>query len=155
MPENKKNFVKKIKSNFVFQVLTLVYVRYHHVKLCISHSEKWSLIKFNKIGVFFGITSCVGVTLVGNFQEQNVISVHLIGAFMAFIFLIPYCLIQTYLSHKLSYRLNSTKPMLILRIFLGILSVILVGTTIIFASIGSSKYHGNDAFKWMPDDGVN
>jgi len=102
-----------------------------------------------------GIIACIGVTLVGNFQEQNVIVVHLIGAFMTFIFLIPYCLIQTYLSHQLSHRLYSTKSILIIRIVLGILSVILVGMTIVFAAIGNSKFHGKDAFKWMPDDGVS
>jgi hypothetical protein len=39
---------------------------------------------FNKATLYVGLTSCVGLDIVANFQESNVIVVHLLGAFLCF-----------------------------------------------------------------------
>jgi predicted membrane channel-forming protein YqfA (hemolysin III family) len=39
---------------------------------------------FNKVALSVGLTSCVGLSIVANFQESNVIVVHLLGAFLCF-----------------------------------------------------------------------
>ena len=54
----------------------------------------------------------------------NVIVVHLIGAVLAFVGLFVYCIIQAFLSFKLSFTLYSTFFIICLRIILSILSAI-------------------------------
>ena len=39
---------------------------------------------FNKVTLSVGLTSCVGLDIVANFQESNVIVVHMLGAFLCF-----------------------------------------------------------------------
>jgi hypothetical protein len=40
--------------------------------------------RFNKVTLAFGLASCVGLDIVANFQESNVIVVHMLGAFLCF-----------------------------------------------------------------------
>jgi hypothetical protein len=40
--------------------------------------------RFNKVALVFGLVSCAGLDIVANFQESNVISVHMLGAFLCF-----------------------------------------------------------------------
>ena len=55
-----------------------MYTRYLHLKIAVSQNL-W-MVRFNKLGFSIGIMSCFGLTVVGNFQETNQITVHLIGA---------------------------------------------------------------------------
>lgn len=63
-----------------------IYVRYRQVlELFGYHPDLGEqLLKLNKISVWFGIASCVGISFVANFQETNVRIVHFFGAFCCF-----------------------------------------------------------------------
>jgi hypothetical protein len=39
---------------------------------------------FNKVTLAFGLVSCIGLDIVANFQESNVMVVHMVGAFLCF-----------------------------------------------------------------------
>lgn len=69
----------------MFQVAVVVYLRYRQV-------EGWSNIfnveaKLTKLNVYslrLGLIASSGVSIVANFQETNIFSIHLLGAFLAF-----------------------------------------------------------------------
>lgn len=136
--------------------LIIIYVRYHHVKLIISSNDQLTNSKitiFNKIAFVLGLFVAFGVTLVGNFQEQNVIQVHMIGAMLSFGLIVVYCLIHTFIARQLSHVLCSSPLMFCCRIFLGVISIIFFVTTLVFSSVAYASYEGKNPRKWMPDDG--
>jgi len=49
-----------------------------------SNEYNKSISKWNKIGIIFGFIAGLGSSVVGNFQESNVLSIHVVGAWMAF-----------------------------------------------------------------------
>jgi hypothetical protein len=57
---------------------------------------------FNKVTLSVGLTSCVGLDIVANFQESNVIVVHMLGAFLCFAAGTIYFILQVSLSITLS-----------------------------------------------------
>lgn len=62
-----------------------VYLRYRQIaELYRSHSARSNVNRANKASVIVGFISAAGMSLVANFQETNVISVHLVGALLAF-----------------------------------------------------------------------
>jgi len=63
-----------------------VYIKYVEVQ-CLTQSiaaENGVSNTFNRVTLCVGLTSCVGLDIVANFQESNVIVVHLLGAFLCF-----------------------------------------------------------------------
>jgi len=59
----------------------MTFIRYYHVKMIIDKQSDPKL-KFKKLNIFayaVGLLSAFGISLVGNFQETNVLSIHLIG----------------------------------------------------------------------------
>ena len=56
---------------------------------------------FNKVTLSVGLTSCVGLDIVANFQESNVIVVHMLGAFLCFAAGTIYFILQVSLSTTL------------------------------------------------------
>lgn len=137
-----------------FLTFIVVYIRYHHVTACIkTYSEFSFLERPNFIGYIFGLLSCLGVSLVGNFQETNVSAIHFIGAGLAFVGLFVYCSFQTYISFKLAFVMYSTRNIFYFRCVMLVLCFIdgVVGTIAKF--VASSKYHGQNPLKWLPSDG--
>lgn len=49
---------------------------------------------WNKWSNMFGCLSCLGMSLVANFQESSILSVHIFGAFLAFFLGTIYCMIH-------------------------------------------------------------
>jgi hypothetical protein len=56
-----------------------------HIRVILT-TEQVSMNRLNLVSLISGIISCLGLTVVGNFQETNVYVVHLIGAYEKFKF---------------------------------------------------------------------
>lgn len=62
-----------------------MYVRFKQVEEYLKTRNASSTMKIvNIISALFGLASCIGVSVVGCFQETNILSVHIVGAFLAF-----------------------------------------------------------------------
>jgi hypothetical protein len=62
-----------------------MYIRYRQIcEYYRSYALAPAVIKQNKVALWIGFLSCFGLSLVANFQETNVIVVHLTGAFLCF-----------------------------------------------------------------------
>lgn len=73
-------------SNYLISVGLTIYIRYRQLLLLCERFQS-----FNDrakghiiISYYIGLGSCLGISLVGNFQETNVRVVHYIGAFLCF-----------------------------------------------------------------------
>ena len=64
-----------------------------------NHSDQSSIIRANKAAVVAGFISAAGMSLVANFQETNVLSVHLTGALLSFGGATVYLWLQVMLYH--------------------------------------------------------
>jgi hypothetical protein len=68
-----------------FLVAMVMYIRYRQVyEYYRRYALSPAVVKHNKIALWTGLLSCFGLSLVANFQETNVIVVHLTGAFLCF-----------------------------------------------------------------------
>jgi hypothetical protein len=68
-----------------FPVVLVIYIRYRQInEYYRSYALSSAVVKHNKIALWTGFLSCFGLSLVANFQETNVILVHLTGAFLCF-----------------------------------------------------------------------
>ncbi|XP_037087178.1 DNA damage-regulated autophagy modulator protein 2-like isoform X2 [Pollicipes pollicipes] len=89
-----------------------VYIRYSLVEdyYSVGHArarwERW----LNKGGFFCGMCGALGISIVGNFQETNVLGMHLFGAMLAFFLGVFYCWIQVPITYKT--RPDMTRPWL-------------------------------------------
>jgi len=99
--------------------------------------ENWKLHILNDVSMFFGYCSALGALLVANFQETNVITVHIIGAFMTFIIGNIYCWIQSYLSIHSSGSIS--KFTIYIRFILSCLSTVFFIMLFIFTSIATER----------------
>ncbi|KAJ3628553.1 hypothetical protein MTP99_015852 [Tenebrio molitor] len=126
----------------VFMLITM-YVRYKVVEL-IDHKNIKKCKTLNNWSTLFGALSCLGISLVANFQETSEINVHFVGAFLAFGVGAIYCLIQAYLTW-LSY---SSKALKCLRILLSGLLIPFYIITTACSMLSFNKFDGNSQFKW-------
>lgn len=63
----------------------VVYIRYRQIEqLIYHHSNLMETCKINKTAMWLGIGSCLGCSIVANFQETNVRIMHYIGALTCF-----------------------------------------------------------------------
>jgi len=69
----------------LFPVVIVMYIRYRQInEYYRSYALSPAVVKHNKVALWTGFLSCFGLSLVANFQETNVIVVHLTGAFLCF-----------------------------------------------------------------------
>ncbi|KAJ8977605.1 hypothetical protein NQ317_011777 [Molorchus minor] len=139
-------FMLNIATVLMFIV---IYVRYQQLKFCPEIEAPKYL---NNLSFTLGILACLGVTLVANFQESNVISVHALGALFAFGCSTMYCCIQAWLT----WRSNAS---LTLKLFRLLLCFVLISTFLndfIFAPLARKEYNGTsgtDMTNWKWQDG--
>lgn len=63
----------------------VAYLRYRQVRyICENHNVDKDTRKLNRRTLWLGILAAFGISIVANFQETNIFSVHLFGAWMAF-----------------------------------------------------------------------
>ncbi|KAK7499959.1 hypothetical protein BaRGS_00008807 [Batillaria attramentaria] len=77
-----------------------VFVRWQQVRTYYETDGSRGLHRTNNVALGLGLTGAFGILLVANFQESNVIVVHLIGAFLAFGIGSVYLWLHTYISYK-------------------------------------------------------
>nr|XP_026692660.1 DNA damage-regulated autophagy modulator protein 2 [Ciona intestinalis] len=133
--------------------LACLYIRYKQVD---GYLEKLEMTKFNivnrlnKIGMFFSVLICLGISLVANFQETSVLYVHLVGAMLAFGLGTLYEFLQTYITYKMHPEVNGR------RIFHARLAVCVVslmafvGGFIATSCTTAVNKAGDIKFHWKP-----
>ncbi|EEZ98295.1 DNA damage-regulated autophagy modulator protein 2 [Tribolium castaneum] len=136
-------FGQMLNLGAAFMLITM-YVRYRTLQLIPQRRYLKAFKPLNSWSNLFGSLSCLGISLVANFQEKSEITVHFIGAFMAFGVGAVYCIIHAYLTW-FSYSSGFLK---FLRIFLSLLVILLYVLTSVFSSLSFNKFDGKDALKW-------
>lgn len=87
-----------------------IYIRYKQVEQYYRDhlsAESAKILRINYLSFVIGLISCLGLTVVANFQEINLRPVHLTGAITCFTCGLIYCILQTLISH-LGYPLLNT-----------------------------------------------
>lgn len=139
-----------------FLVALTIAVRYKQVEqqcrdnLIPSANKVFAL---NKWSFFAGLISACGLSIVANFQELQIFTVHMIGAFSAFGFGLLYCAIQTRLSYYMFPIVQSGLFLARCRLFLTIVLAITYITSSVFGPISYKYFHGTDTTNWRPEDG--
>ncbi|CAH8488038.1 unnamed protein product [Heterobilharzia americana] len=109
------------------------------------------LIKTSTIGLFFGLSSAFGISIVANFQETAVWPVHIFGAALTFGGGSIYQIFVTYITHK---YLRSSR-IWITRFILTITSVLSFIIHPITGLVARLMYDGDNIRKWKPTDRVS
>ncbi|GLG96224.1 DNA damage-regulated autophagy modulator protein 2 [Gryllus bimaculatus] len=132
---------------------SVVYVRFQQVQEYFkTYPLHVSVRKLNKCGVWFGLISCLGLSFVANFQETNVITVHLTGAFMCFGFGTLYFWVQAICSYYMQPLANSIF-VAHLRLALAMICSVFFILLSITGVISHLQFHGANPRKWYPVDG--
>ncbi|XP_033752462.1 DNA damage-regulated autophagy modulator protein 2-like isoform X3 [Pecten maximus] len=121
-----------------------VYIRYKQIKATYLPVNRRGILRANTVAFILGLLTATGVSIVGNFQETNVIVVHIIGAFMAFGIGALYCFVQTGMSLKMPEVPGSTPFINKIRILLCVLDTvffILTFSGTASSGIGNHIYH--------------
>ncbi|CAK9300245.1 unnamed protein product [Gordionus sp. m RMFG-2023] len=87
-----------------FLIAIFVHTRYNQVKIfnkILNQRSKIYCDRLNLLSLVSGIMSALGLSLVANFQETNVIIIHVIGAYLIFGIGAFYLILQTYFTYKL------------------------------------------------------
>ncbi|XP_052797647.1 DNA damage-regulated autophagy modulator protein 1-like isoform X2 [Mya arenaria] len=137
----------------------IIYIRYRHIQLhCEQTPGTQGMIRLNTAAYVIGILTVFGVSVVGNFQETNVIVVHLLGATLAFVVGFVYFVLQTIISFKvaaLDFKIpGNTVNTRRVRVLLIVLDFIFLLLTGIFAQLSRSKGPGQGipSRKWSEDN---
>ncbi|KAK9873477.1 hypothetical protein WA026_022710 [Henosepilachna vigintioctopunctata] len=111
------------------------YLRYLQIQdLYENNSFPDSLRKHNKLSFILGLSSSIGISIVGNFQEKNALAVHFIGAFLAFGVGWVYFTIQTHMAFKIYPHLG-TKGMNWFRLILSVGVIIFFILIFVFGTV--------------------
>lgn len=132
----------------------VVYIRYRQIEKLIHHHPLLmeSSARLNLIGMWLGIGSCVGCSIVANFQETNVRIMHYVGALNCFGLGTAYFWMQAYLSYNISPFIGSVR-MAHARLGLAVLCTIFFTVVAVTGVISHILFQGKDPRKWYPSDG--
>jgi heme A synthase len=108
--------------------------------------------KINRISFPIGLTACLGMSMVANFQETSVLVVHYTGAILSFGVGTAYFWLQAVVSYELAPHLN-TRRKAHFRIALASVSTLSFLVAIVCGVLARKYYHGTDPLKWYPKDG--
>lgn len=106
----------------------------------------------NKVTLIMGLMSSLGISMVGNFQETEILPLHDIGAILAFGVSTVYCWVQTVVSYRACPRLGS-RTLCHLRVAICAIASLAFINTYVFNAIAMHYYHGHNKRKWFPADG--
>uniref|UniRef100_A0A182I9P0 CWH43-like N-terminal domain-containing protein n=1 Tax=Anopheles arabiensis TaxID=7173 RepID=A0A182I9P0_ANOAR len=131
-----------------------IYVRYRQIQeLSFRHSDvRQALGRCSGIGFWIGIGSCLGISIVGNFQETNVRIVHYVGAFLSFGLGTVYFWIQSYISYYIQPYMG-TMQKANLRMALSVVCTVFFMIVAVTGVISHILFRGTDPRKWYPSDG--
>ncbi|XP_038053064.1 DNA damage-regulated autophagy modulator protein 2-like isoform X3 [Patiria miniata] len=128
-----------------------IYVRYKQVAEYYREVPE-GVFKCNKAALVLGSLAALGMSLVANFQETNMIVFHVIGAMMCFGLGFIYGLLMSWISYKLSPQ-HCTVAMYRARLALSLVAMLCLVTTLLFGGLANSQWKGEDLRKWLPEDG--
>ncbi|XP_073993540.1 DNA damage-regulated autophagy modulator protein 2 [Rhodnius prolixus] len=131
----------------------LIYVRY--CEIC-QYYELYSIsnrvIQLNKLGLWLGIFSCLGLSIVANFQETNVKYVHYFGATLCFGLGTAYFWIQAMCSYHMHSLANSLM-VAHFRVGLAMVCTVFFFIAAVAGLLSHLEFHGETPAKWYPKDG--
>jgi len=132
----------------------VVYIRYRQVQQLIYHHSELiaSSHKINRIAMWIGFGSCLGCSIVANFQETNVRMVHFVGAFTCFGLGTVYFGYQSIISYNIHPFAGSLR-LAHIRIALAALCTIFFIVVAVTGIISHILFNGEDPRKWYPSDG--
>ncbi|KAM9690667.1 DNA damage-regulated autophagy modulator protein 2 isoform 2-T5 [Dama dama] len=84
--------------------IATIYVRYKQVHAL--NPEENRIIRLNKAGLVLGLLSCLGLSLVANFQKTTFFAVHVCGAVLTFGVGSLYMFVQTILSYQMQPKIH-------------------------------------------------
>ncbi|XP_071957237.1 DNA damage-regulated autophagy modulator protein 1-like [Antedon mediterranea] len=110
----------------------------------------------NLVSLIIATVAALGLSIVANFQDVAVLTVHMIGACCAFVGGVFYAGIQTWMSYKICPNWTSYSVCRF-RLFLTMSGIVFVLTTYLSEIVASSKWKKhhvhNDTFQWNNEDG--
>lgn len=106
----------------------------------------------NNKALWVGLGSCLGISIVGNFQETNVRIAHYVGAISCFGCGTVYFWMQAVISYYLQPYLG-TMVRAHIRLGLSVLCTILFFVIAVTGLISHILFNGQDPRKWYPSDG--
>uniref|UniRef100_A0A8C3VMT2 DNA damage regulated autophagy modulator 2 n=1 Tax=Catagonus wagneri TaxID=51154 RepID=A0A8C3VMT2_9CETA len=129
-----------------------IYVRYKQVHAL--NPEENCIIRLNKAGLVLGLLSCLGLSVVANFQKTTFFAVHVCGAILTFGMGSLYMFVQTILSYQMQPKIHGKQVFwirLLLVIWCGVsaLSMLTCSSLLYSGSFGADivqKLH------WNPED---
>lgn len=135
-----------------FLCLATIYVRYKQVHAL--NPEENLIIKLNKAGLVLGILSCLGASLVANFQKTALFVVHVSGGVLSFGMGSFYMLVQTILSYLMQPKIHG-KQIFWIRLLLLIWCGVSVLSMLTCSSLLYSGDFGTDIVQklhWNPKE---
>lgn len=132
----------------------VIYIRYRQIeKLAYHHAELVpNTARWNIAALYIGICSCVGCSIVANFQETNVRMIHFIGAFTCFGAGTIYFWIQALISYNILPHIGSMK-MAHIRLTLAAFCTVFFIIVSVTGVISHILFNGENPRKWYPSDG--
>lgn len=131
----------------------VVYIRYRQIKQLIYHHPVLEAsARTNLIAMWLGIGSCLGCSIVANFQETNVRYMHYVGALNCFGLGTAYFWIQAFLTYNIHPYVGSIR-LAHIRLSLAVFCTIFFTVVAITGIISHILFDGHDPRKWYPSDG--
>lgn len=132
----------------------VIYIRYRHIiQLYSRHPDlKRFTERMNNKALWIGLGSCLGISIVGNFQETNVRIAHYVGAISCFGCGTVYFWMQAVISYYLQPYLG-TMARAHIRLGLSVLCTVLFFVIAVTGLISHILFNGQDPRKWYPSDG--
>ncbi|XP_051849018.1 DNA damage-regulated autophagy modulator protein 2 isoform X1 [Antechinus flavipes] len=129
-----------------------IYVRYKQVHAL--NPEEPRIIKLNKAGLALGLFSCLGLSIVANFQKTTIFAAHICGAVLTFGLGSIYMFVQTILSYKMQPKIHS-KQVFWIRLLVVIWCGVSAFSMLTCSSLLYSGHFGSDIVQklhWNPED---
>lgn len=133
----------------------VIYVRYRQIQELAdaNPSLQQRIGRLSWCALWVGFGSCLGCSVVGNFQETNVRLVHFIGAFCCFGLGTVYFWLQAFLSFAIHPLAGAHIHMAYTRLGLAVLCAIFFVVVAVTGIISHILFEGQDPRKWYPSDG--
>lgn len=116
----------------------VIFIRYKHVK---DRSDPGMLLvrRLNYWSLWAGGLSCLGMSMVANFQVINSLPVHMVGAILVFGLGMVYCWMQAIVSHKMTSQATSSTLSSVTRFVLSLLVTVFFVTTFVAGSVSEME----------------
>ncbi|XP_078345918.1 DNA damage-regulated autophagy modulator protein 2-like [Oculina patagonica] len=135
-----------------------MYVHYKHVRE-FNVTDMPIILKLNYWSLWIGAFTCLGLSMVANFQVVNSLPTHMVGAIMVFGLGMVYCWIQAIISHMMRHQAMSSALSSCTRFVLSFLVTVFFIITLAAgnASVALYNKHENSTMsrydhKWKETD---